>query len=104
MIVDKSEIKDSLNNITINNIASKFNSYVPVIIQCSKENLKYYDYDTLDVFFQVFDWISFADPAAVAASQANKEETDARSVFVGNVRISLFLIFYSFSFRTTVLF
>lgn len=29
------------------------------------------------------------DPAAAAASQANKEEVDSRSVFVGNVRLCL---------------
>ncbi|KAK3027452.1 hypothetical protein RJ639_041058 [Escallonia herrerae] len=33
------------------------------------------------------------DPATVAASQANKEEVDSRSVFVGNVR-SLFPVHY----------
>ena len=46
----------------------------------------------------------FADPAIAVASQANKEEADARSVFVGNVRntifflfeLSLFQVFHSF--------
>jgi hypothetical protein len=31
------------------------------------------------------------DPASIAANQAGKEEVDARSVFVGNVRIFMFL-------------
>jgi len=35
--------------------------------------------------FKLQDWIPFADPANAAASQANKEEADSRSVFVGNV-------------------
>lgn len=32
-----------------------------------------------------------ADPATLAANQAGKEEVDARSVFVGNVRMLMFL-------------
>lgn len=33
----------------------------------------------------------FSDPATAAASQANKEEADTRSVFVGNVSIFVFI-------------
>ena len=33
----------------------------------------------------IFFWCQ-TDPAAAAATQANKEEVDSRSVFVGNVR------------------
>lgn len=36
------------------------------------------------------------DPAAATVDQTNKEEVDARSVFVGNVRfLLLFLLAYS---------
>lgn len=40
---------------------------------------------------QIFVEFLLADPASIAANQAGKEEVDARSVFVGNVRISMFL-------------
>lgn len=32
------------------------------------------------------------DPASIAANQAGKEEVDARSVFVGNVRTLMFIL------------
>lgn len=51
---------------------------------------------------QLIDWISFVDPAIAAASQANREEADTRSVFVGNVWITLILTFIYFSIETMV--
>lgn len=35
-----------------------------------------------------------ADPAGTSASQAGKEETDSRSVFVGNVRRQMSLLMF----------
>lgn len=45
---------------------------------------------SLQLFF--FFEFSIADPATLAANQAGKEEVDARSVFVGNVRMLMFLL------------
>lgn len=82
--------------IIIKNLALKFEI---VFRSC---DLKQIEVFWCSWFIQLIDCISFVDPAAAAASQDNKEEADARSVFVGNVWISLFFIFYSFSIGTMV--
>lgn len=40
----------------------------------------------ISAFFYVFPLLQ-PDPAAAAANQANREEVDSRSIFVGNVRL-----------------
>lgn len=47
----------------------------------------------------------YADPASAVASQANKEEVDLRSVFVGNVSsIMLFPVFIFFTKTSMLIF
>ena len=36
--------------------------------------------------FPLIDFYSLPEPSSAAATQANREEVDSRSVFVGNVR------------------
>lgn len=69
------EFKNHFSNLSLN----------LTLIQNEKTNL---------FFFNFLIEVLHTDPASAAANQASKEETDSRSVFVGNVRIriSLFLL------------